>query len=67
MKLTVDGCIERGILGRVKVFLNGNQVKKCVMADDEKGIVEVAETENIIDDCISTYFMHGKVRIDVND
>ena len=63
MRLTVDDCIEKGINHKVKVFLNGESINKCVMADEEKGIVELVDTENIVNDDLKTYFAHGRVRI----
>jgi len=37
MRLTVDDCIERGIVGRVDVFVDGRKVAACFEADDVEG------------------------------
>lgn len=40
MRLTVDEAIERGLLGKVKVKLNGEYVRDVVVADEEEGYIK---------------------------
>lgn len=40
VKLTVDEAIERGLLGKVKVKLNGEYVQGAIVADEEQGYIE---------------------------
>ena len=40
MRLTVDEAIERGLLGRVKIKLNGEYVQGAIVADEEQGYIE---------------------------
>ena len=40
MRLTVDEAIDLGLLGKVKVKLNGEYVRDVVVADEEEGYIE---------------------------
>lgn len=40
MRLTVDEAIDRGLLGKVKVKLNGEYVRDVVVADEEEGYIK---------------------------
>lgn len=49
---------------RIKIFLNGELVNKCLMADEEMGLVElVTENYEVINNDIASFFEYGRVRI----
>lgn len=39
MRLTVDEALERGLIGNVEVYLDGEKVRRCIEADEEEGYV----------------------------
>ncbi len=53
---------------KATIFLDGNEIKEAIMADDEKGIVELYKIGSD-GECLSsnnellTYYKHGKVEI----
>lgn len=67
MIITVDKALEMGIIGKVRVTLNGKTVKHCIFADDKKGVVEYSLGRlNKYGDRIITMRRRGKVRIIIN-
>lgn len=73
MKLTVDEAIERGLLGKVKIKLNGECVQDVIVADEEEGYIKrfkkvdgVFVTNRKRDD-IETEVLQGNVVIEISD
>ena len=73
MRLTVDEAIERGLLGKVKVKLNGEYVRDVVVADEEEGYIKRFKRVDgvfVINrkrDDIETEVLHGNVVIEISD
>lgn len=73
MRLTVDEAIERGLLGKVKVKLNGEYVRDVVVADEEGGYIKRSKRVDgvfVINrkrDDIETEVLHGNVVIEISD
>ena len=73
MRLTVDEAIERGLLGKVKVKLNGEYVRDVVVADEEEGYIKrfkKVDGKFVINrkrDDIETEVLHGNVVIEISD
>lgn len=73
MRLTVDEAIERGLLGRVKIKLNGEYVQGAIVADEEQGYIErfkKVDGKLVIDrkrEEIETEVLHGNVVIEISN
>jgi hypothetical protein len=39
MRLTVDEALDRGLIGKVEVYVDGKKVRRCIEADEEEGYV----------------------------
>ncbi len=70
MKLTVEEAIEQGLITKVQVRFNGLNLKHCIMADEEAGVVEVHDFDMFRllynshpIDYVPTKFMRGDVWI----
>jgi len=37
MRLTVDEALDRGLIGKVEVYVDGKKVRRCIEADEEEG------------------------------
>lgn len=73
MKLTVDEAIERGLLGKVKVKLNGEYVRDVVVADEEEGYIKrfkKVDGKFVINhkrEDVETEVLYGNVVIEISD
>jgi len=71
MRLTVDEAIERGLLGRVKVRLNGEYVQGAIVADEEQGYIErfkKVDGKFVVNrkrEEVETEVLHGNVVIEI--
>jgi len=39
MRLTIDEALERGLIGKVEIYLDGQKIHHCIEADEEEGYV----------------------------
>lgn len=39
MRLTVDEALDRGLIDKVEVYVDGKKVRRCIEADEEEGYV----------------------------
>lgn len=73
MRLTVDEAVERGLLGKVKVKLNGEYVRDVVVADEEEGYIKRFKRVDgvfVINrkrEDVETEVLHGNVVIEISD
>ena len=73
MKLTVDEAIERGLLGKVKVKLNGEYVGDVVVADEEDGCIKrfkKVDGKLVINrkrEDVETEILYGNVVIEISN
>ena len=73
MRLTVDEVIERGLLGKVKVKLNGEYVWYVVVADEEEGYIrrfKKVDGKFVINrkrEEVETEVLHGNVVIEISN
>lgn len=73
MRLTVDEAIERGLLGKVKVKLNGEYVGDVAVADEEEGYIKRfkrVDGKFVINrkrEEVETEVLHGNVVIEISN
>lgn len=73
MRLTVDEAIDRGLLGRVKVKLDGEYVQGVIVADEEQGYIERFKkidgrfVVNHDREEVETEVLRGNVVIEISD
>lgn len=56
MRLTVDEALERGLIGKVEVYIDGEKVRRCIEADEEEGYVVCYLADE-----------HGRLILDANN
>ena len=72
MRLTVDEAIDRGLLGRVKVKVDGEYVKGVTVADEEQGYAECFKFKNgrvVVNETTmeaETEVIRGRVEIEID-
>ncbi|WP_218209090.1 hypothetical protein [Acinetobacter sp. F9] len=73
MRLTVDEAIDLGLLGKVKVKLNGEYVRDVVVADEEEGYIKRfkrVDGKFVINrkrEEVETEVLHGNVVIEIGN
>ncbi|WP_336023441.1 hypothetical protein [Acinetobacter lwoffii] len=73
MRLTVDEAIDRGLLSKVKVKLNGEYVRDVVVADEEEGYIKRfkrVDGKLVINrkrEDVETEVLYGNVVIEISD
>ena len=73
MRLTGDEAIERGLLGRVKIKLNGEYVQGAIVADEEQGYIErfkKVDGKFVVNrkrEEVETDVLHGNVVIEISN
>lgn len=73
MRLTVDEAIDRGLLGKVKVKLNGEYVRDVVVADEEEGYIKrfkKVDGKLVINrkrEDVETEILYGNVVIEISN
>ncbi|MDM1324880.1 hypothetical protein [Acinetobacter pseudolwoffii] len=73
MRLTVDEAIDLGLLGKVKVKLNGEYVRDVVVADEEEGYIKrfkKVDGKFVINrkrEDVETEILYGNVVIEISN
>jgi len=73
VRLTVEDVRERGLTGRVDVFVDGKKVTRCIEADEEAGYAVCWQTDehgNVVlgqDRLPKTIRLEGRVEIKIRD